>query len=517
MTANSPSLPEWQTGMTFHSHGLDGKPSWSSLLGIATSNCLFPCALKNETLTSPDQGNMRRSDLPFGSEFSPSQIVLPELLEIIKASQEDWHALEAGILERYFSGHAQGRESDDASYNRRKLAHNCKLGLIAYDIIERAGGFTEFGRHLYEIRKDEAALYRDLARHILLNLSGMLMIQCIQDMTCAGGEVNLTTLREGLEARGVHYPSGGKHPSIMRLWLAKAGVFIGSRWQIDTIRLQEVLGANPDDFEILARFTAEQRAFLRTLANTGVATPQPANEIARLAATTYGVRFPEKSLPKLVLKSLVEAGYITAEKTTTGRGAKPFLVAPTEKLINDLIGPLLDQLKGLTDPKLLDLLKKPLATVLTDLQSVDRYLAGLALEALAFRLMRLLDMTYVATRLRASATGGAEVDLIFESARLVFSRWQVQCKNTSRVSLDDVAKEVGLTHFLKSNVVVMVSTGDIGLEARRFANKVMADSNLCIVMVDGGDLRTIESRAPAIAEVFMREARHAMDLKKLDI
>ena len=459
----------------------------------------------------------QRSDLPFGSEFSPSQIVLSDLLEIIEASKGDWHALEAAILERYFTGHAEGRKGDEANYNRGKLANNCKLGLIAYGIIERSGSFTDFGRHLHDIRKDEPALYRDLARHILLNLNGMLMVQCIQDMTSAGEEVNLTTLREGLSSRGTHYPPGGKHPSIMRLWLAKAGVFVGSRWQIDTIRLQEVLGASPDDFEILARFTAEQRAFLRALANTGVTTPQPANEIARLAATTYGVRFPEKSLPKLVLNALVEAGYITADKTTTGRGAKPFLVAPTEKLINDLIGPLLDQLKDQTDPKLLDLLKKPLANILAELISEDRYVAGLALEALAFKLMRLLDMTYVATRLRASATGGAEVDLIFQSARLVFSRWQIQCKNTSRVSLDDVAKEVGLTHFLKSSVIVMVSTGEIGPEARRYANKIMADSNLCIVMVDRGDLTLIDTRASAIVDVFMREARHAMDLKKLEI
>lgn len=460
---------------------------------------------------------MQRSDLPFGSEFSPSQIELPELLEIVEVNQDDWHALEAAILKRYFSSHANGQQGEEASYNRGKLANNCKLGLIAYGIIERSGTFTDFGRHLYDVRKDEAVLYRDLARHILLNLSGMMLVQCIQDMTSAGEEVNLTTLREGLAERGVHYPSGGKHPSIMRLWLAKAGVFVGSRWQIDTIRLQEVLGANPDDFEILARFTAEQRAFLRALANTGVTTPQPANEIARLASSTYGVRFPEKSLPKMVLNALVEAGYITAEKTTTGRGAKPFQVAPTAKLIDDLIGPLLDQLKDQTDPKLLDLLKRPLDTILAELKSTDRYVAGLALEALAFKLMRLLDMTYVATRLRASATGGAEVDLIFESARLVFSRWQVQCKNTSRVSLDDVAKEVGLTHFLKSNVIVMVSTGDIGSEARRYANKIMADSNLCIVMVDGGDLSLITTQAAAIVDVFMREARHAMDLKKLEL
>jgi site-specific DNA-methyltransferase (cytosine-N4-specific) len=460
---------------------------------------------------------MQRSDLPFGSEFSPSQIVLPELLEIVEASDSDRRTLEAAILERYFTGHAEGREGEEASYNRGKLANNCKLGLIAYGIIERSGGFTEFGRHLYEIRENEATLYRDLARHILLNLNGMVMVQCIQDMTAAGEEVNLTTLREGLASRGTHYPAGGKHPSMMRLWLAKAGVFVGSRWQIDTIRLQEVLGANPDDFEILSRFTVEQRAFLRALANTGATTPQPANEIARLAATTYGVRFPEKSLPKLVLNALIDAGYITAEKTTTGRGAKPFQVAPTEKLINDLIGPLLDQLKDQTDPKLLDLLKRPLSTILAELTSEDRYVAGLALEALAFKIMRLLDMTYVATRLRASATGGAEVDLIFQSGRLVFSRWQVQCKNTSRVSLDDVAKEVGLTHFLKSTVIVMVSTGEIGAEARRYANKIMSDSNLCVVMVDRGDLALVEARASAIVNVFMREARHAMDLKKLEL
>lgn len=58
--------------------------------------------------------------------------------------------------------------------------------------------------------------------------------------------------------------------------------------------------------------------------------------------------------------------------------------------------------------------------------------------------MRLIDLDYVTTRLGGSATGGGEVDVIFESTRLVFSRWQIQCKNTARVGLDNVAKEVGL-------------------------------------------------------------------------
>lgn len=471
------------------------------------------------TSIEPEETKQRsRSDLPFGSEFSPSQIDLPALLEIVHAHQADVPALEAEILARYFSQHAkQSDDGEDKTYNRAKLANNCKLGLIAYKIIERDGQFTAFGQSLYSFRHDEAQLYTELARHILLNLNGMRLVGCIQEMMAAGEEVTLDTLREGLAERGVHFPRGGKHPSMMRLWLAKAGVFVGKGWQVNPIRLREVLGTDPSEFPILARFTAEQRAFLMALANTGINTPQPANEIARLATATYGVRFPDKSLPKFVLHALEEAGYITATKTTTGRGSRPFDVAPTEKLKAEVIIPLLEQLKGLVDPKLLDLLSKPLADILAEIDSPDRYVAGLALEALSFKIMRTLAMDYVATRLRASDTGGAEVDLIFQSARLVFSRWQVQCKNTARVSLDDVAKEVGLTHFLKSNVIVIMTTGEVGSQARRYSNQIMRQSNLCIVLITGADLEAIKSNPAFIIDAFRREAEHAMTLKKLDL
>lgn len=453
----------------------------------------------------------RKSDLPFGSEFSPSQIDLARVLELSELHGGDWQAFENAVRAAYFEGHAT------SAYNRGKLANNTKLGMIAYGIIDRDANLTDLGRELSALKNDKPALYQRLAKHILLNLHGMTLVRCIQDMVAAGEVVSLTTLREGLAARGVHYPSGGKHPSMMRLWLAKAGVFVGNRWQINTHRVEDILGLNPDEFVVLADFTPEQRAFLRALANTGTTAPQPANEIVRLAAATYGVKFPEKSLPKLVLHALEEAGYITSEKTTTGRGAKPFQVVPTGKLIADVVEPLLEQLKGQTDPKLLALLRTPLADILAELDHRDRHVAGLALEALAFKIMRLLDMTYVATRLRANQTGGAEIDLVFESARLVFSRWQIQCKNTDRVALDDVAKEVGLTHFLKSNVIVIVTTGDIGGEARRYANKIMADSNLAIVMLDGGDLQAISESPATIIRAFEREARYAMNLKKLDI
>lgn len=453
---------------------------------------------------------MPKSDLPFGSEFSPSQIDLTKVLQFAKRHGGNWRAFEDAIREQYFDGHKT------TEYNRRKLANNTKLGMIAYGLIDRDGNLTEFGSRLYTLRLDEAALYREFGKHILLNLHGTNLVQCIQDMEASGETVDLVKLREWLDDRGVHFPRGGKHASIMRLWLEKAGVF-ASGWRVDEVKFKEVLGLGSEEIEILSQFTGEQRSYLKTVANMGGSGSFASNEVEKLATATYGIKFNEKSLPKDVLYPLKDAGYLTLTKGTGGRGAKHFMVSPTPRLIKNLIEPLLNQLEQQTDAKLRPLLRKPFKDVVEEISSRNKHVRGLALEALAFKLMRLVDMDYVATRLRGVATGGAEVDVIFESSRLVFSRWQIQCKNTGRVSLDDVAKEVGLTHFLKSNVIVIVSTGEIGSEARRYANKIMSDSNLCIVMIDGRDIAAIVANPAAIVGVFQREARFAMKIKALDM
>ena len=454
----------------------------------------------------------RKSDLPFGSEFSPSQIDLPRVLEFAKEHGGDSEAFELAVMETYFIRH------DTSAYNRRKLANNTKLGMFAYGLVDRDARLTAFGRKLYDIRDDPQSLYHELGRHILLNLHGATLVQCVQDMHAGGEKVTLTTLPDWLAERGIHVPRGNKHTSTMRLWLERAGVFV-SGWRVDEAQLRSIMGVSTDEMDALAVLSGEQRAYLNALANTGGSGPYPSNEIEKLATATYGVAFNEKALPKTVLYPLRDAGYITLERGTkqAGRGAKPFLVMPTKRLVAEVIQPLLAQLEELTAADLRPLLRKPLADILTELGSKDTHVAGLALEALAFKLMRLIDLAYVATRLRGTATGGAEVDLVFESSRLVFSRWQVQCKNTRRVALDDVAKEVGLTHMLKSNVIVMVSTGEIGNEARKYANKVMNDSNLCVVMVDHADVKAIEGNPAAIVDVFNREARHAMQIKKLNL
>lgn len=172
---------------------------------------------------------VQRSDLPFGSEFSPSQIELVHVLELAKENGGDWKAFEEAIRKEYFDKY---KTSD---YNKRKLANNTKLGMKAYRLINEDASLTEFGEKLYSIRHDQERLYQAFARHILLNLHGTTLVQCVQDMYASGERVDLVKLRQWLEERGVHFPSGGKHPSVMRLWLEKVGVFVAN-WHVDEAR-----------------------------------------------------------------------------------------------------------------------------------------------------------------------------------------------------------------------------------------------------------------------------------------
>lgn len=446
--------------------------------------------------------------LPFGSEFSPSVISLPLLLEICKKNEGDNKSLEAVFIETFFKDKGNGSEK-----NRKTIGYNCRCSLFNYGILTTYGYLTDIGNQLYEIRADEPLLYKTLAKHILLHLNGLAFVQCIREMHLARETVNLTTLKAALELRGITYPSGGKHPSMMRLWLDMAGV-MNKKWEINEDALADVLGT-ADTTDALSELDNLQRAFLKALVNSGKYTEfQSASNITKLASAVYGVHFPEKSLPKLVLNKLQEAGFIEAVKTTEGRGAKPFNVRLHPDVTPSLIIPTLEQLTTLA-PKLRELIRTPFSDILDRLDAEDKYIKGLALEALAFKMMQLLDMNYVMTRLKGEATGGAEVDLVFDSARLVYSRWQIQCKNTDTVHLDPVAKEVGLTRFLHSNAIVVVTTGVFSKDARKYSEEVMKTDNLCIVLVDKEDVLAISKEPSCIVDIFNREAKHAMQIKKI--
>ena len=155
--------------------------------------------------------------------------------------------------------------------------------------------------------------------------------------------------------------------------------------------------------------------------------------------------------------------------------------------------------------------------ILRDLENESKHLKGMALEALAFYLGRLLMLDFVQWRVRGNQTGGAEIDVIMEGKNLVFSRWQIQCKNSAQASLDDVAKEVGVAQVIKSNVILIVTTGRIGRAAREFAEQVMRETNLYIALLDGNHLRLLRDAPIEIADILSVQAEGAMTIKRTQV
>jgi len=155
------------------------------------------------------------------------------------------------------------------------------------------------------------------------------------------------------------------------------------------------------------------------------------------------VEYNHKELPKSVLFPLRDLGYIEIQKSTAGRGAKPYEIWRTDKFYQEISEPLLAAAAEQAKLVSRELFDQPLSAILSHLRSADRHVKGRALEILILYLARLIDLEFKGWRLRSADTGGAEVDAIVEGARLIFSRWQIQAKNTDIVRLDDVAKEVG--------------------------------------------------------------------------
>lgn len=92
---------------------------------------------------------MPKSDLPFGSEFSPNQIDLPIILELIQQHQDNKDSFEWSVREAFF------RDNKTSDRNKQKLAMNLRLSLRAYQIIDDNMRFTDFGRSLYQLRLDD--------------------------------------------------------------------------------------------------------------------------------------------------------------------------------------------------------------------------------------------------------------------------------------------------------------------------------------------------------------------------
>ncbi|MGK7886487.1 MAG: restriction endonuclease, partial [Crocosphaera sp.] len=110
-----------------------------------------------------------------------------------------------------------------------------------------------------------------------------------------------------------------------------------------------------------------------------------------------------------------------------------------------------------------------------------------------------------------------EVDVLAASDRFVYSRWQIQCKNTKKVDVDVLAKEIGITFVTGADVVMVVTTGQFTRDALQYASRMMEVSRYYMILLQKEDIESIKEDKTNIIKILDKQARRVFAKKELEM
>ncbi|MCL4876210.1 MAG: restriction endonuclease [Anaerolineae bacterium] len=285
-------------------------------------------------------------------------------------------------------------------------------------------------------------------------------------------------------------------------------------WEV----VYNLLRVDSDVVDELYVLPTEQKYFLLSLVSLDIREFTPSNKVAKHTRSVYKVRLTTKNLVKDILEPLEVLGLIETRKVTTGRGAKPHEVKLTEKGQTEILHPIIENLASLSELTSSEV-DRPFEEVVAELSHLDKHVKGKALEIFAVWIIRLLGLRFSHWRLKSyQATGGGEVDVIAASDKIVYSRWQIQCKNMrSAVDIDVIAKEVGLTFMTKADVVMVITTSQFTRNAVNFANQVTDNSRYYVILLEKEDIDRIVEDKAVIVDILNYKARRTFAKRELGV
>lgn len=453
--------------------------------------------------------------LPFSQQFSPTQTPLNKLLAVLRGNAGK-PSLPKAIASAFFKKAA----------TPEKLTGNTISALRSFGILKEDSTLTPFGDELLAYQGDQQAAHRLLAKRILLDLDGVTLVETLREMAEGKHKIDLNTLPAELEQRGFCMSKSKTSSDLSSVlgWLRVADVLKGKGYVVNADVYQSLVGASVATLNITRGLNQEQVAFLRAMLALNVRDWHSHMVIVQHAESLYAgeVHYNKKDIPSTVCQPLQKIGLIEFrkrskqdKKTPEGRGGKTGDVRPTPLFEREFAEPLLGALfKGVGHLDLRMIRRTSLQEIVADIrQTADPNKSGKALEMLAVRLCQMLDLEYMGLReTDVDLTAGGEVDAMMHTARLIYSRWQLQCK-IGQISYDAVAKEVGVQSVTLANVILLVGTGKATESAAKFRRHIVSTSNLNIIFLDGAALQRIINDSSALVEVLRQQAREALSLK----
>ena len=454
--------------------------------------------------------------LPNMNEFSPGVVgELGPLLELVAGHPGDGAAISHAIVASYPRIAATPSQTERLKRARNIQIGMSQCGLFALDTNQ----LTEFGQGLRALDTDEQ--YRAFAEHILNRCDGNEMFDAVRAMQARGDRITLDSLRHELRDRDFQVTTNEGNASKVRQWLERAGA-IDAHWTIDEDRLEDILGITNETRQEWQGLLRPQRALLLTLRHITTAPDAwiEGRHVKVVCVTEFGPdALPEGSFRATVLNPLVDRGWIQAEGERGaggGRGGNLGRLRATTKLLSVTAELQLDVPNHGIPAEVWENANRNFEDLRTDLNGNNTHRKGLALETIAVKLARAVGLIPVSFRLRGNTTGGAEVDLVADGLHFHYSRWLVQCKATeSTVSVDVLAREVGMAVLLQAHVIVMITMGGFSATVRQHADQIERTTALQVVLIDGTLFRRIlETDSFALIDILKKQAAATLEAKR---
>lgn len=447
--------------------------------------------------------------IPYTQQFTPESTPLQNLIGILRKHQGKPKDLKKAIASAFFGG----------SSTPEKMAGNTLIAMKYHDIIDASTIVTPFGATLLNA-PNAAKATELLAKNILLKLDGLALVETLREMAQGHAIFKLGTVTEELKLRGFEVSDNSSDLSGVLNWLREAGVLV--EYRVQELRYSELVGSTPKIIDALKELTEPQILFLRALLALGTTEWVEHNIVVRHAESLYAgeVSYNWKDIDRTVLQPLAKTGLIEFRKglktSATARGGKPAEVKTTEKFEKEIAEPILEPMyksAGFRDVRRIRSI--PWTKLVADIkQRADENLRGEALEILAIRICQLLDLDFMGWReTDDELVGGGEVDGFMHTARLVYSRWQIQCKASDKISFESLAKEVGVAEITLANIILIVSTGTITSSAATYRGRIINKTPLNIVIIDGTSLDAIVKNPSAISSILKAQAQDALQTK----
>jgi hypothetical protein len=429
---------------------------------------------------------MRR--LPSFNDFSPRIIGdVRRPLEILDRLAPDMAATIAEWDRAFF-----------ASAGNKRAGTNIPATLGSLGLMTRTPlALTDAGKAILGAPDALTAAQR-MVRHVVDTRNGMAIIDAVRSLNMRCEALSKDSLKRELEINGIEGLSNATtdHTTLLN-WMIEAGLFERdgrANPQADEAVMKAVLGISASERSSFADLPLSQQIFLqvlRRIAEANGGAELPAKQVIDECLRDHRARFDEDQIRAKVIKPLADAGWLEVPSAvTTGRGGKSGPIVPSAKLLGIPIEAVLPDFDQVIPADLRSKIDLPAAEVKRLLASSQTYDRGLGLELLALKMILDIGLEPRAFRLRSRDTAYAEVDLTAEGKNLLFSRWNFQCKCVSgKVSLGEVAKEVGLAIYSKAHVVAVVTTSDFSSEAIAYAREITQATHLQFLLVNGAIVR----------------------------